>query len=72
MREAYGAVAYGLIPLRHADPMVDLDTKHGADERVPVGDLVFQTRAAMSIARAIGERSHAADPRIDALSSAVP
>ena len=35
--------------------MVNLETKHGADERVLVDDLVFQTQAALSVARAIGQ-----------------
>jgi acetylornithine deacetylase/succinyl-diaminopimelate desuccinylase-like protein len=54
MRAAYGSVAYGFIPFRHADPLTNLTTKHGVDERVLVDDLVFQTEAALSIARAIG------------------
>jgi acetylornithine deacetylase/succinyl-diaminopimelate desuccinylase-like protein len=54
MRSAYGAVAYGFIPFRHADPMVNVETKHGSDERVLVEDLVFQTEAALAIAREIG------------------
>ena len=54
LREAYGCVAYGFIPFRHAEPMTNLETKHGVDERVLVDDLVFQTEAATSIARSIG------------------
>jgi acetylornithine deacetylase/succinyl-diaminopimelate desuccinylase-like protein len=54
MREKYDAVAYGFIPFRHGDPSVNFDTKHGTDERVRVDDLVFQTRAALHVARAIG------------------
>jgi acetylornithine deacetylase/succinyl-diaminopimelate desuccinylase-like protein len=54
MRKAYGSIAYGFIPFRHADPMVNLETKHGVDERVLVDDLEFQTRAALHVARAIG------------------
>src|SRR4051812_12905129 len=54
MRDAYGTVAYGFIPFRHADPLVNLTTKHGVDERVLVDDLVFQTQAALHVARAIG------------------
>jgi hypothetical protein len=34
--------------------MVNLDTKHGADERILLDDLEFQTRAACSVARRIG------------------
>jgi acetylornithine deacetylase/succinyl-diaminopimelate desuccinylase-like protein len=54
MREAYGSVAYGFIPFRHANPLTNLETKHGVDERVLIDDLEFQTRAALSIARTIG------------------
>ena len=54
LREAYGSTIYGFIPLRHADPMTNLETKHSGDERVLIDDLVFQTSAAMSIARTIG------------------
>jgi acetylornithine deacetylase/succinyl-diaminopimelate desuccinylase-like protein len=54
MREAYGSVAYGFIPFRHADPMTNLETKHGPDERIATEDLLFQTRAAIAVARTIG------------------
>jgi acetylornithine deacetylase/succinyl-diaminopimelate desuccinylase-like protein len=53
-REAYGSVAYGFVPFRHADPLVNLLTKHGEDERVLLDDLVFQVRAALSVARELG------------------
>jgi acetylornithine deacetylase/succinyl-diaminopimelate desuccinylase-like protein len=53
-REQYGCVAYGFIPFRHADPMRNLTTKHGGDERVLVDDLAFQVQAARSIAQTIG------------------
>ena len=53
VREAYGSVAYGFIP--SATPtLTNLETEHGGDERVLIDDLVFQTSAAMSIARTIG------------------
>lgn len=55
VREAYGSTTYGFIPFRHADPVVNLQTKHGPDERVLVADLLFQTQAALSVARKIGE-----------------
>jgi acetylornithine deacetylase/succinyl-diaminopimelate desuccinylase-like protein len=58
LREAYGCVAYGFIPFRHGDPMVNFDTKHGSDERVRVDDLVFQVRSALGVARRIGSRRH--------------
>jgi acetylornithine deacetylase/succinyl-diaminopimelate desuccinylase-like protein len=57
MREAYGSVAYGFIPFRHADPATNLDTKHGPDERIATADLLFQTHAAIAVARAIGRLS---------------
>jgi acetylornithine deacetylase/succinyl-diaminopimelate desuccinylase-like protein len=54
MREAYGSVAYGFIPFRHADPMINLTTKHAVDERVLIDDLIFQTKAALFVAQSIG------------------
>ncbi|WP_028057910.1 M20/M25/M40 family metallo-hydrolase [Candidatus Solirubrobacter pratensis] len=56
LREAYGCIAYGFIPFRYGDAVVNLETKHGADERVLVDDLEFQTRAALAIARTIGSQ----------------
>jgi len=55
LREAYGSTAYGWIPFRHADPLVNLKTKHGADERVLIDDLAFQVQGAQFIARSIGD-----------------
>jgi acetylornithine deacetylase/succinyl-diaminopimelate desuccinylase-like protein len=57
-RETYGCVAYGFIPFRHAEAVTNLKTKHGADERVLIDDVAFQTHAAMSIARSIGALEH--------------
>jgi hypothetical protein len=51
-RTAWNAVAYGFIPFRHADPLVNLTTKHGVDEHVLVADLAFQTECARSLALA--------------------
>jgi hypothetical protein len=59
MREEYGSVAYGFIPFRHGDPMVNLDTKHGIDERILVDDLAFQVLVARQVAREIGACRHA-------------
>ena len=70
MRESYNATAYGFIPFRHGDPSVNLDTKHGTDERIRVDDLVFQTRAALHVARAIGSLDRAADGSAGVSSSA--
>jgi acetylornithine deacetylase/succinyl-diaminopimelate desuccinylase-like protein len=53
-RTTYGATAYGFIPFRHADPMLNLTTKHGRDERVAVDDVAFQVAAAKHVARAVG------------------
>jgi acetylornithine deacetylase/succinyl-diaminopimelate desuccinylase-like protein len=53
MREAYGSIAYGFIPFRHASARMNLDTKHGIDEHVLIDDLAFQTEAALWIARAV-------------------
>jgi hypothetical protein len=61
MRTHYGSVTYGFIPFRHGDPMVNLTTKHGVDERVLIDDVVFQTQAAIAIARSIGGLRHADD-----------
>jgi acetylornithine deacetylase/succinyl-diaminopimelate desuccinylase-like protein len=53
MREAYGSIAYGFIPFRHASARINLDTKHGIDEHVLIDDLAFQTEAALWIARTV-------------------
>ena len=54
MREAYGSITHGFIPFPNADPLVNLTTKHGIDERVRLDDLAFQTDAATHVARTIG------------------
>ncbi|MCW2961141.1 MAG: family metallo-hydrolase, partial [Thermoleophilia bacterium] len=54
MRESYGSVAYGFLPFRYADPMLNLTTKHAADERIAIDDLDFQTRGAYFVARYMG------------------
>jgi acetylornithine deacetylase/succinyl-diaminopimelate desuccinylase-like protein len=51
-REAWDAVAYGFIPFRHVDPLVNLTTKHGVDEHVRVDDLAFQVECARWLALA--------------------
>src|SRR4051812_24067029 len=57
MRDAYASVAHGFIPFPNVDPLVNLTTKHGIDERVRLDDLAFQTDAATHIARTIGSQS---------------
>src|SRR3954447_3899643 len=59
IRQAYGSVTYGFIPFRHGDPMVNVESKHGVDERVLVDDLVFQTEAAIAVARSIARLTSA-------------
>jgi acetylornithine deacetylase/succinyl-diaminopimelate desuccinylase-like protein len=66
MRTYYGAVTYGFIPFRYGDPMVNLTTKHGPDERVLIDDLVFQTQAAIAIARSIGALQRSDDTAVGA------
>jgi acetylornithine deacetylase/succinyl-diaminopimelate desuccinylase-like protein len=51
-RTAWNAVAYGFVPFRHADPLVNLTTKHGVDEHVLVDDLAFQVECARWLALA--------------------
>jgi acetylornithine deacetylase/succinyl-diaminopimelate desuccinylase-like protein len=50
LREAFGTTTYGFIPFRHADPLVNLDSKHGPNERVLVADLEFQVACARFLA----------------------
>ncbi|MCW2922294.1 MAG: hypothetical protein JWL76_2168 [Thermoleophilia bacterium] len=54
MRESYDSVAYGFLPFRYADPMLNLTTKHSADERIAIDDLEFQTRGAYFVAKYMG------------------
>jgi acetylornithine deacetylase/succinyl-diaminopimelate desuccinylase-like protein len=63
MRAAYGSTAYGFIPFRCADPMVNLTTKHGPDERVLIDDLVFQVETALHVARTIGATADRSESR---------
>lgn len=60
LRKAYGSVAYGFIPFRHADPMTNLTTKHGVDEHVLIEDLLFQVQAALHVARELGSATRGA------------
>ncbi len=41
LRAAFGTVAYGFFPLRAMEAEVAAQLIHGADERIPVDDLVF-------------------------------
>ncbi|MCW2955748.1 MAG: hypothetical protein JWO69_617 [Thermoleophilia bacterium] len=58
MREAYDSVAYGFLPFRWADPMLNLTTKHSADERIAMADVEFQARAAYFVGRYMGRVEH--------------
>jgi acetylornithine deacetylase/succinyl-diaminopimelate desuccinylase-like protein len=51
MREAFDSVAYGFVPFRSVDPMVNLTTKHGPDERILIDDLAFQVETHLWLAR---------------------
>jgi acetylornithine deacetylase/succinyl-diaminopimelate desuccinylase-like protein len=53
MREAFGAVAYGFMPMR-MDPVVAGALVHSADERVAKDDLELATRFFVHIARTVG------------------
>ena len=57
-RQAHGTVAYGFIPFRHTDPIINLTTKHAVDEHVLIDDLEFQLRCARHVARTIGNTTH--------------
>jgi acetylornithine deacetylase/succinyl-diaminopimelate desuccinylase-like protein len=54
LREAFETTTYGFIPFRHADPLVNLDSKHGPNERVLVADLEFQAACARHLALTVG------------------
>jgi acetylornithine deacetylase/succinyl-diaminopimelate desuccinylase-like protein len=57
MRRACGSTAYGFVPFRHANPLDTLCGKHGLDEHVRIDDLVFQTEAALAIARSVAHQT---------------
>jgi acetylornithine deacetylase/succinyl-diaminopimelate desuccinylase-like protein len=50
VREAFGTVAYGFLPLRALDPGLHL--AHGEDERVPVADVELWLRLLLHLAAA--------------------
>jgi acetylornithine deacetylase/succinyl-diaminopimelate desuccinylase-like protein len=50
VREAFGTIAYGFLPLRALDPSLHL--AHGEDERVPVADLELWLRLLLHLAAA--------------------
>jgi acetylornithine deacetylase/succinyl-diaminopimelate desuccinylase-like protein len=54
MREAFGSVAYGFMPMR-MDPLVAGALVHSADERASMDDLELGTRFFLHVARAMGE-----------------
>ena len=69
LRAALGESDYELqVEPPTADPLLtNLETEHGADEHVLIDDLLFQTRAALFIARHIGA-ARLSDPREGAAS----
>jgi acetylornithine deacetylase/succinyl-diaminopimelate desuccinylase-like protein len=54
MREAFGSVAYGFMPMR-MDPLLAGSLVHSADERVAVDDLELGVRFFLHVARTMGE-----------------
>ena len=54
MREAFGSVAYGFMPMR-MDPMLAGSLVHSADERAAMDDLELGTRFFRHVVRAMGE-----------------
>ena len=53
LREAYGTVAYGFLPLRTMDAMVATKLVHSANERVPVDDLELGVNFLRGTARSL-------------------
>jgi acetylornithine deacetylase/succinyl-diaminopimelate desuccinylase-like protein len=53
MREAFGSVAYGFMPMR-MDALLAGSLVHSADERVAMGDLELGARCFIHVARAMG------------------
>ena len=54
MREAFGSVAYGFMPMR-MDPLLAGVTVHSADERAASDDLELAVRCFLHVARTMGE-----------------
>jgi acetylornithine deacetylase/succinyl-diaminopimelate desuccinylase-like protein len=54
MREAFGSVAYGFMPMR-MDPVLAGSLIHSADERAAMDDLELGTRFFLHVARSMGE-----------------
>ena len=54
MRDAFGAVAYGFLPMRHTSYEVAAEWVHSHDERIHIDDLGYATRFGVEACRAIG------------------
>jgi acetylornithine deacetylase/succinyl-diaminopimelate desuccinylase-like protein len=54
MREAFGSVAYGFMPMR-MDPLLAGALVHSADERVAMDDLELGARFFLHVARTMGD-----------------
>ena len=54
MREAFGSVAYGFMPMR-MDPLLAGVLVHSADERAAMDDLELAVRCFLHVARTMGE-----------------
>jgi acetylornithine deacetylase/succinyl-diaminopimelate desuccinylase-like protein len=54
LRQAFGTVALGFLPLRHTDPLLAAETIHSADERIRRDDLVVAVEFLEHACRTIG------------------
>jgi acetylornithine deacetylase/succinyl-diaminopimelate desuccinylase-like protein len=54
VRQAFGTVALGFLPLRHTDPVLAAETIHSADERIRRDDLVVAVEFLEDACRRIG------------------
>jgi acetylornithine deacetylase/succinyl-diaminopimelate desuccinylase-like protein len=54
VRDAFGTVALGFLPLRHTDPLLAAETIHSADERIRRDDLVVAVEFLEHACRTIG------------------
>ncbi len=54
LREAFGTVAYGFLPMRTMDPELAARLVHSADERIAVEDLELGVRFLRHVAATLG------------------
>jgi hypothetical protein len=53
MREAFGTVAYGFMPLRHTDPALAAAVIHSADERIHQDDVAVAVEYVEHVVREV-------------------